>query len=116
DAEQAARLGFLEALARYDADRGFTLGAFARLYVTGAVYRVLARDARYWVNAETLPAYDIHSEDGPVRKVDPALMVQPDTSVEDQEVAIMLGDFVNSLPSRQSYVVRQVFWNDRPQT
>jgi RNA polymerase sigma factor (sigma-70 family) len=116
DAEQSARLGFLEALARYDVNRGVTLATFARPFVTGAVFQTLKGDARYWNNTEPLPTDTSFDDNDYMKRLDPALTILPDSSAEEAEVAAAVGRFANEeIPARQQYVVKQIFWKDRRQ-
>jgi len=107
DAWQAADLGFIEAYRRFDPSRGVSIGAFARLHVTGAVREALAP---YVVEKNAVAIEEV------LDVAEDALHMS--SAVSPTEVlgnAIMVRAFVDGLTPRQRYVVEQVFWHDRSQ-
>ena len=65
DAESAGTVGFLEALSRFDNTLGVTLGAFASMYVKGAVFRLIKAEIDYRTRLMPLPedtANDVSAE------------------------------------------------------
>ncbi len=66
DAFQAGIIAFIEVINRYDQHRGVPIGAYARNFIKGAVFKTAARYTMRGVKTETIDAaYEIESFDEP---------------------------------------------------
>lgn len=91
DVRQAGWLGFLEALKRFNPEKGFSIGAFVRRRVEGAIKDAMREDARYF--APLLPLTDFEE--------------MPSDS-QEQEIREAVQEFMASLTPRQRRVVELV--------
>ncbi len=91
DARQAAWLGVLEALDRFDPERGFPFTAFVGRRVKGAIVDATRPEWQYYDYAEPLSHFEAMPDD-----------------TQKQEVQKAVQDFLDSLPPRQRSVVELV--------
>lgn len=144
DALQAARLGFLEALTRYDVSRGSSLGTFARLDIKGRVLRAVYVNVRRSVLDELpdlledeqssdtdrefvrLVSFEAGMEKGPMLE---QLMLadvergraqaeefeQVEEDVDSSFIQQQVIHFIQSLSARQQDVVFEVFYKNKSQ-
>jgi RNA polymerase sigma factor (sigma-70 family) len=117
DARQAARLGFLEAAARFDETRGTTIGAFARLYIKGAVLEALEGDGQQ--DAVTVPLDTVvpEGDEDLSEEYCSALLFDHDPVIaaEAAEAKAAVSAFVSTLPVPHQQIVRDVFWEGQLQ-
>jgi RNA polymerase sigma-B factor len=117
NARQAARLGFLEAAARFDKTRGTTIGAFARPYIKGAVLDALEGDAKQ--DAVTVPLDTVMPEgdEDISEEYCSALLFDddPEIAAEGAEAKAAVRASVSTLPNPHQQIVREVFWEGRLQ-
>jgi len=114
DARQAAVVGFLEAVARYDPSRGVLLVTYADKFVKGAILKVVCKES-------ALMTCDTHSDEGEFRasstspyQAEPGdIMDQALRNIEAIERDKAVHDFVASLPENDQYLVHQIFWEAR---
>lgn len=123
DALQAAREGCLEALRRFDLSRSVPFGAYARNYIKGRVLRAVYVKVRRSGSSSSSPSVnrvislDERLGDGDLTRGD--LLVEPDDGIRHVEAGITserVRGFVSSLPPRQGYVVRRVFFEGQTQS
>ncbi len=90
DAIQAAYVGALKALRRFDPHRGVTFGAFASAYIRGAVRR------------------EVYGT------IDPPPFFSVADDLDGAEVTVVVRAFVGKLSLRQRYLYQRVFVDDAP--
>jgi RNA polymerase sigma factor (sigma-70 family) len=100
DANQAAVLGFLEALLRYDVQRGATIATFARPFIKGAILDALYETAQH---PPLLDVDDLADDDEPGR--DDAHLGLADIS----DAASALRQFIAGLSREQQILLKRVF-------
>ncbi len=107
DVVQAAYLGLLTALDRFDSARGISFATFARKHVVGSALRVVRRECDLPSHLGEMPvAYS-----GPLAEsLDPA--TPSDTLLELDEAARDVRAFVSNLPPRLRLLAQRVFWED----
>lgn len=123
DALQAAREGCLEALVRFDLSRGVPFGAYARNYIKGRVLRAVYAKVRRSGSSESSPSVNrVVSLDERLGNSDLTrgdLLVEPGDGIRHVEAGIAferVRGFVSSLPPRQGYVIRRVFFEGQTQS
>jgi RNA polymerase sigma factor (sigma-70 family) len=106
NAEQAGIVGFLEALARFDPDRGTPLVAFAKPFVKGAVLAVV------YDTAERVPTFDLSdlTDDDEPGIEDAAL-----TFADLTDAVGALRQFVAGLAATHQHLVKRIFVDDATQ-
>ncbi len=90
DGMQAAYIGALKALKRFDPDRGVTFGAFASGFIKGAV-----REEVYGA-------------------VDPPPFFSVEDDLDGVEEAVLVRAFISELSTRQQYLLQRLFVDDAP--
>lgn len=120
DMLQSARMGFLEALDRFDRSYGASIGTYARKFVEGEVRRLIRGEIDY--ACHTLPIEDVIVSDSGQSEEDQMtwqeLLGREDPayeSVDQEEAYIALRDFVETLSGSQQYLITEVYWNRRTQ-
>jgi RNA polymerase sigma factor (sigma-70 family) len=106
DVWQAAQLGFIEALKRFDPSRGSSLGGYARKFILGEVRKIVADEDEHRQCAEPLANYvcaeDIVFE---VTIEDEGL-----GRIEESEIVEAVRMFVFLLPDSHRYLVESLYW------
>jgi RNA polymerase sigma factor (sigma-70 family) len=118
DARQAARLGFLEAAARFDETCGTTIGAFARPHIYGAILAALEADAQQDAVTDLLDTVMLEEDEVEgSEEYCSALIFDDDPAIaaEGAEAAAAVRAFVMALPHPHQEIVREVFWEGRLQ-
>lgn len=108
DVEQAAVLGFLEALRRFDPERGVPLGAFARPYVRRHVFSAA------YPKAEGLPS--VVSIDHLTLDHEPESQDQSLGRIDQSDMVDGVRAFVAGLPPRHRRLLWSVFVDGQTQT
>lgn len=89
DAFQAGIIAFMQVINRYDQHRGVPIGAYARNFVKGAIFKTAARYTMHGVQTESLDvAYEIESFDEP--DVDLRLTVEDWLSNQPAETRVLM--------------------------
>ena len=106
DAEQAGVVGFLDALARFDPDRGIPLGAFAKPFVKGAVLAVVYDPAE---RVKPLDVDDLTDGD------EPGCDDRTLTIAELADAVTALRLFVGGLSATHQRLLKRVFVDEATQ-
>lgn len=119
DILQDARVGLVQAAAKFDGRRSVPFGAFARRRIDGAIRDGLRRNDHLTRDARRkLKASGAADQAVPMRLLDPDKLIgkheQPDNEAARAEAARLLGDAISTLPARLRCLLDAYYHRGQP--